>query len=234
MKPEDITMDFFSKLDNGQYEEFKTTIINCLQMKSVQPPKDLNEIFTLANTYLKPKVVTGTGRMGSTFATTADNIEKKLGEGRGKRQRGKNAQGQSKDEKTGNEGADRNDGPGKKKPKCFSCGWDHYINNCPEFLEFKKMKEEEKQAAVTWDATTFVTYQVNAIGLYGFKPTEVLLDNQANVSIMRPELLSAFEKMDTEVRINGVGGVQLSTDETGYLAPDFSGCTQALILRLMY
>jgi hypothetical protein len=48
----------------------------------------------------------------------------------------------------------------------------------------------------------------------------VLLDNQANVSIMRPELLSAFEKADTEVRINGVGGVQLSTDETGYL-PDF-------------
>ena len=82
------------------------------------------------------------------------------------------------------------------------------------------MKEEEKQAAATWDATTFVTYQVNAIGLSGFKSTEVLLDNQANVSIMRPELLSAFEKADTEVRINGVGGVQLSTDETGYL-PDF-------------
>jgi hypothetical protein len=31
------------------------------------------------------------------------------------------------------------------------------------------MKEEEKQAAATWDATTFVTYQVNAIRLSGFK-----------------------------------------------------------------
>jgi hypothetical protein len=65
------------------------------------------------------------------------------------------------------------------------------------------MKEEERQAAATWDAMTFVTYQVNAIGLSGFKSTEVLLDNQANVIIVRPELLSAFEKADAEVRING-------------------------------
>jgi hypothetical protein len=86
------------------------------------------------------------------------------------------------------------------------------------------MKEEEKQAAATWDATTFVTYQVNAIGATAFKPTKVLLNNQANISIMRPDLLSAFEKADTEVSINGVGGMQLSTDETGYL-PDFSECT---------
>ncbi len=34
--------------------------------------EDLNKIFTLANTYLKPKLVTGPGSSGSTFATTAD------------------------------------------------------------------------------------------------------------------------------------------------------------------
>jgi hypothetical protein len=32
MKPEDIAMGFFSKLDNGRYAEFKTTFINGLQM----------------------------------------------------------------------------------------------------------------------------------------------------------------------------------------------------------
>jgi hypothetical protein len=62
-----------------------------------------------------------------------------------------------------------------------------------------------------------VTYQVNAIGVKGFKLTEVLLDNQANISIMRPELLRAFERSDSEININGVGGVQLHTSETGYL-----------------
>jgi hypothetical protein len=42
--------------------------------------------------------------------------------------------------------------------KCFSCGGDHYINNCPEYLEFKKMREEEKQAAAMWHVTTFMTW----------------------------------------------------------------------------
>jgi hypothetical protein len=105
----------------------------------------------------------------------------------------------------------------KKRPKCFSCGGDHYINKCQELLEFKKMKEEEKQAAATWDMTTFVIYQVNAIRAVGFKPTKVLLDNQANICIMRPDLLMAFEKTENGIRANGVGGVQLYTDETGYL-----------------
>jgi hypothetical protein len=82
------------------------------------------------------------------------------------------------------------------------------------------MKDEEKQAAATWDATIFVTYQVNTIGAVRFKPTEVLLDNQANISIMRPDLLLVFKEVETEIKINGVGGVQLSTRETSYL-PDF-------------
>jgi hypothetical protein len=133
MKLEDIAMDFFSKLDNGRYAEFKTTFINGLQMKSVQPPKDLNEIFTLANTYLKPKVVTGTGGIGSTFATIADTIEKKPGEGKGKRQRGEIAQGQVKDDKTGNGDVVGNEVPGKKKLKCFSCGGDTISTTVPNF-----------------------------------------------------------------------------------------------------
>jgi hypothetical protein len=84
-------------------------------------------------------------------------------------------------------------------------GGEHYINNCPDFLEFKKMKEQERQAAATWDVTTFVTYQVNAIGAVSFKHTEVLLDNQANISILRPDLLMAFKKTENGIRVNGVG-----------------------------
>jgi hypothetical protein len=68
---------------------------------------------------------------------------------------------------------------------------------------------------------TFVTYQVNAIALGSFEPMEVLPYNQANISIMRPELLSAFQEAESEVRINRVGDVQLkTTKQTGYL-PNF-------------
>ncbi len=66
-----------------------------------------------------------------------------------------------------------------------------------------------------------MTHQINAIGIGGFKPTEVLLDNQANVSIIRPELLSAFEKTENGIKVSGVGGVQLYTEETGYLEDFF-------------
>ena len=79
------------------------------------------------------------------------------------------------------------------------------------------MKEEENQAAVRWDAMTFIAYQVNAIGAEGFKPTKILLDNQENISIMQPDILSAFGMTENVIRVNGVGGVQLYTDETGYI-----------------
>jgi hypothetical protein len=43
-----------------------------------------------------------------------------------------------------------------------------------------------------------------------------LLDNQANISIMKRGLLRAFGKIEEEIKINGVGGVQLSTNTTRY------------------
>jgi hypothetical protein len=90
-------------------------------------------------------------------------------------------------------------------------------------LQNSKAKEEddERVAAATFEACTFATYQVNAIGYKGFKNTEVLLDNQANISIMKPDLLRAFGKVEEEIKISGVGGVQLSTNTTGYLEDFF-------------
>jgi hypothetical protein len=89
-------------------------------------------------------------------------------------------------------------------------------------LQFKKAKEDrDKNATATWDASTFATYQVNAVGTTGLEKGDVLLDNQANVSIMHPSLLSAIKRADAEIRVNGVGGVQLVTDCTRYLQDFF-------------
>jgi hypothetical protein len=62
--------------------------------------------------------------------------------------------------------------------------------------------------------STFATYQINFIGAEGFKTMEVLLDNQANISIMRPELLQVFEHSENEIQVNGRGAVQLRVSET--------------------
>ncbi len=50
--------------------------LNSLQVKAIEPPKSLNEMFTLTNNWLKLKLLSG-GEYGSTFATKADKVSKK-------------------------------------------------------------------------------------------------------------------------------------------------------------
>ncbi len=64
-----------------------------------------------------------------------------------------------------------------------------------------------------WEANAFHTmraYQVNAFRFKGFSPVEILLDNQAEISIMRPELLRLLRPVDEHLLANGIGGVQIT------------------------
>jgi hypothetical protein len=65
------------------------------------------------------------------------------------------------------------------------------------------------------------TYQLNAVGLNGFSGTEVLLDNQADISIIRPELLRQLRPVDETMHVNIVGGIQLELKQAGYLEDFF-------------
>jgi hypothetical protein len=51
----------------------------------------------------------------------------------------------------------------------------------------------------------------------GLSTTEVLLDNQANISIVNPRLLKNVRDAKHRVRVKGVGGVQLIVDQVGDL-----------------
>jgi sugar (pentulose or hexulose) kinase len=67
-------------------------------------------------------------------------------------------------------------------------------------------KEEEAAVNAVWEANAFVTvrtYQIKVVGLTGFKLTEVLLDNQANISIIRPELLWQVQENNKIIQFNG-------------------------------
>jgi len=54
-----------------------------------------------------------------------------------------------------------------------------------------------------------------------FKRNEILLDNQANVSIVHPDLLRDIQPAGNKAKINGVGGHQFTLDKTGFLDPLF-------------
>jgi hypothetical protein len=62
---------------------------------------------------------------------------------------------------------------------------------------------------------------VDSAGRKGFTTTEVLSDNQADISIVQPELQRALPLINDTVKVRGVGGVRLELDQVGYLQDFF-------------
>lgn len=120
----------------------------------------------------------------------------------------------------------KKEGGDRKDPiECFACGeFGHYSN---KYLQRKRAEDgydenNSRSAHVTWDASTFATYQVKKVNATGmlvkFKRTEVLLDNQADVSVMHPFLLREIGPAEENISINGVGSHQLTVErERGLL-----------------
>jgi hypothetical protein len=71
-----------------------------------------------------------------------------------------------------------------------------------------RLKDEEMKEYV-------VDMAVNATK--GISLTQVLLDNQADRSVMHPMMLSEVHPANRKIRVSGVGGVQLIVDKVGML-----------------
>ena len=83
---------------------------------------------------------------------------------------------------------------------------------------------EEQEAAmymttVSWaDEEEVIKECHNAVyATDGLSLTEVLLDNQANISIVHPMLLEDIRPAPSKVKVNGVGGKQMIVDKMGML-----------------
>jgi hypothetical protein len=98
--------------------------------------------------------------------------------------------------------------------------------------------EEEEEEEQEDGAGTYVTYLVcNGIGRETeFDKYDVLLDNQADISMMHPRLLREIMEADQPITVRGIGGKQLVATHTGYLDEFFrvyaSGKAQPNILSL--
>jgi hypothetical protein len=75
VKEADQAMDFFHGLDDIKYAEFKQNMKNWWGMKSMQPPKTVNEIYRLAGVWVKPTARSETC-MAATYHTGARKQEK--------------------------------------------------------------------------------------------------------------------------------------------------------------
>jgi len=226
VSPADQAMDFFEGLDPNRYSDFRATINNQMELNSTITLPTVNRVYELASKWVKAVPVHGRQGNATTYVTTtldqipvrATHDEKPEPEVTPK----------SAEVLATTESIKTGDGKSKVKVKCFKCGIvGHYANKCPE-------KEEEATGDVdqddqihtlnaTWEAATFCTYhQVNNAVDENLKvgPNEVLLDNCADISVIRPHLLEGIKDGENNIKINGVGGLTLTVNKTGYL-PEF-------------
>jgi len=242
-RPVDVTekeqvLDFFHGLDQGRYATFKTSMLNGWATKAFDPPDTPNDIYRIAGSWVKPatKIKGGTGAM---FVTIEEEtkINKKKNEKLKASEKKKKAAAVAAAAAMAT-GASAEDGE-KKTPKdlshikCFRCkDPGHYSSSkaCP--LHPSKQKAESRAVNSTWqqyEASIYTTIRMeeeemeehtvtNAVHItQGLLPMEVLLDKQANISILHPMLLSNVKKAKQKIKVKGVGGTQLIVDMVGHL-----------------
>ena len=128
-------MDFFNGLDNGRYSSFKAEIINGLTAGSMKQPADLNEMYLLANQWLRPPRVTHLGWKPPSIPRSILKTRKKA------RSRSKTASRRLKvARKTREVGKDASE------VECFNCGAiGRYANNCPQKKKHADSDAEEEE-----------------------------------------------------------------------------------------
>ena len=218
MKEADIAMDFFDGLDPARYAQFKTDIHNGLTAGSITAAGTLstmNKVYELAGSWIKTNVVQKQGVAATYVTTHLDKVQPKP------KPKPTTTETPKPEEEKKQPGS-------KKKVKCYKCHEEgHYANKCPE----KKKPDEETPIDAndeihtlnaTWEAATFCTHQVNSAMDANLKvqPNEIIIDNAADISIIQPHLLENVQQRERSVKINGVGGLTLEVNQTGYL-PNF-------------
>jgi len=202
VKEADQAMDFFHGLDDVKYAEFKQNVKNGWAMKSMQPPKTVNEIYRLAGVWVTPTARRETG-MAATYHTGARKQEKPKDEVKGSKKQQKDL----------------------SKVKCYGFGKKGHMKNsplCPKNIEkAKKAKEEAEggQNAFMRFKDEIEEFVVDAAvnATKGITLTQVLLDNQADISVMHPMLLRDVRPAEKKIRVCGVRGVQLIVEHVGML-----------------
>jgi hypothetical protein len=242
-RPVDVTekeqvLDFFHGLDQGRYATFKTSMLNSWARKAFNPPDTPNDIYRIAGSWVKPATKME-GGPGAAFVMIEEDAKfnKKRNEKLKASEKKKKAAAVAVAAAMAT-GASAEDGE-KKTPKdlshieCFRCKEPgHYSSSkdCP--LHPSMQKVESRAVNSTWqeyEASIYTTVRMeeeeleehtamNAVHVtQGLFPTEVLLDNQANISILHPMLLSNVRKAKQKIKVEGVGGTLLIVDMVGHL-----------------
>jgi hypothetical protein len=231
-------MDFFHALDAGRYGEFKTSMLNGWAAGAFNPPDTINKIYRTAGTWVKPvpRGERGTAVSNVTIEEGAKQAATKKKQEQQQKQKQQQAAAAAVESET-TEDVDKKPPPkDRSNYRCWSCNeFGHLANSkqCPNYK--KKSEDKDVNANVTWQEYKASMYMMVRLAeevnedqqefvvnnpvhvTQALEPTKVLLDNQADISIMHPMLLQDVQKSQRRIRVKGVGGPQLIVDEEGVL-----------------
>jgi len=238
---QDQALDFFHGLDQGRYVQFKTSMLNGWVTKAFDPPEKPNNIYRIEGAWVKLtlRVEGGTTATFVTIEEEARINKKRVDKNKREENKKKAAAATAAAHATGGANQEREQQE-QKVPKdllhieCFRCkqpGHNSTSKGCPLHLDNKKQKAKAGFINTTWaDNKTSIFVMIYEEGEHeehviniavhvtqGLKLTEVLLDNQANISIVHPMLLKNVRPAPKKIVIKGVGGPQLIVDKVGDL-----------------
>jgi hypothetical protein len=203
-------MDFFYALDAGRYGAFKTSMLNGWAAGAFDPPDIVNKIYRTAGTWVKPEP-RGEGGTAVSYVTIEEGAKQavaKKKQEQHRKQKQQQAAAAAAESETTEEGDKKPPPKDRSNYRCWSCNeFGHLANSkqCPNYK--KKSEDKDVNANVTWqeyEASMYVTGRLaeevneneqesvvnNAVHIMqALEPTKVLLDNQADISIMHPMLL---------------------------------------------
>ena len=215
-----VAFDFFRGLDNARYREFKADLKND-QLKRVEVPENLTDMYERAARFVIPAKSWSPGS-GAAFVTSGEiNRSDDNKKNDGKSQAHQDSGGQKKkaagEKKVDHGGEQPGDGGGKKRDViCWNCNEKgHFRDKCPKRNK-RDDEDDECGSAMVCTGSAFHTQGCS------FQWYEVLLDNQADISILHPRLLTELKPVNN-CFVSGVSGHKISLPWVGYLK-DFFEC----------
>ena len=225
MEAGDIAMDFFRALDSTRYADFKINLLNSISSGAIDQPETLNDMYTQAANYLVATRSTPLGGNRAVFATTSDAPSRRGGRGnqegrgshtgRGGKGRGRGGGGRGRGDSGGGQAKSGQAKSPVSRVECWGCGEaGHMLRDCPSVETVDSGEERGGSAHVT-------TYQINMISEKSTEWWEVLLDNQAQISVVDPRILTNIRRMTEPAKIGGITGHHVEINMIGRLTGFF-------------
>jgi hypothetical protein len=186
---------------------------------------NLQQIYHTTGSWVKQAPKSG-GGTASTYVTIEESAKQAAANKKKQQRKQAETEVKSKQEESAEQKTPPKD---RSNYKCWSCGKKGHLANSKQCPNYKKAQDKEVSTNATlqeYEASMYTTvgckmeeYIINnAVNIMQkLGPTKVLLDNQADISILHPMQLKDVQPAERKIKVKGLGGLQMVVDQQGIL-----------------